>query len=118
MSTKSVKRSQESKQPTHEYIIILPNIAIYLKYFFDCISEKKIQIHQSYSDQVKITMITSCYFPPQEIIEHLTKQLPEAMIKMHGMMRFKDRVKRTPRPYRWGKKNNTAHAPKLNLEDE
>lgn len=89
----------QSQKDNINFVFILPNVAIYLKHFFDYISEKQVQIYASFSDQVKVQMITTCYFPPQRIVDYIEAQLPKEIIAMNGTMRFKPRIKPNKRPY-------------------
>lgn len=111
MSDTNIK--YDSKIQNVNYVFILPNVAIYLKYFFDFISEKQVQIYASFSDQVKVQMITTCYFPPQNIVDYINNQLPDAILSMHGTMRFQERKKKVKRPYT-KRKIKTNPEPKAN----
>ena len=97
---KPVEKGFDSKKDKVNFVFMLPNVAIYLKYFFDYISGKQVQIYWTVSDQAKVTMIVTCYFPPQNIVAYIEEQLPKEMIAMHGTMRFTDRKKKVKRAYK------------------
>lgn len=85
--------------PPTNFVLIVPNVAFYLKYVFDFLNEKKYQIHGSFSDQVKVTMIVSFYFNPDDLVLYVHDQIPEAGLRQHGYIRWTVRRKKIPRHY-------------------
>lgn len=83
----------------YNYYFIIPAVQPFYGCLWSFLNGKKFQIHRAVLDQDKLTLVVSVYFNPQDLIDFINNELPEDFLKRHGTMRFKDRIKRIPRPY-------------------
>ncbi len=85
---------------SNDFFLYIPNHYLYTQSIFECLHNKKFQIHKCFTDAEKITLVATLHFEPEIIQTWFTEKLGvEYIEKFPTRFRWEVRTAKPKRKY-------------------